>query len=127
MTTDITTESATWSDHVIHWLLREEEISPACRAALAAELGRREAEARQPPLVLTKDALHALGAINARQLRMLGMSWPPKSGWLKRLVGTEISPTLYTELLAAKKAQPASPGQGRPCQAGRAGLVYVRP
>lgn len=29
--------------------------------------------------------------ITAKQLRLLGLSYPPKNGWLKRIVGTQIS------------------------------------
>ena len=44
---------------------------------------------------LTHDNLHALGTngkgFNKNQLHILGISWPPKGGWLKQLIGTEIT------------------------------------
>lgn len=106
MTSDTTNELTTWSDHVIHWLLREEEISPAFRQAAVAELARREAEASQPSLTLTREGIEALGAINARQLSLLGLKWPPQSGWRSRLLGREIKPALYAKLLASKGCRP---------------------
>lgn len=105
---DITEELAGWSDHVLNWLLREEETSPAFRRALVDELARREAKGLgQPPLVLTRDGLHAMGAINARQAALLGLAWPPKTGWLERLIGTEVPASLYARLLAARGKRPA--------------------
>ena len=106
MTSDTTTELTTWSDHVIHWLLREEEISPTFRLAAVAELARREAETSQPSLTLTREGIDALGAINARQLSLLGLKWPPQSGWRSRLLGREIKPALYAKLLANKGRRP---------------------
>jgi hypothetical protein len=31
------------------------------------------------------------GACNKAQLELLGISWPPKAGWMYRIVGREIS------------------------------------
>jgi hypothetical protein len=31
------------------------------------------------------------GAINADQLRLLGLTWPPQSGWMREVIGKELS------------------------------------
>jgi hypothetical protein len=49
------------------------------------------------------------GAINALQLAVLGMQWPPKSGWRRRLVGTEISEDTYQAFLALRKQKKETP------------------
>lgn len=55
---------------------------------------------------LTHDNLHALGTngqgFNKKQLHMLGVSWPPKGGWLKKLIGTEITDIQYQTILSLR-------------------------
>ena len=55
---------------------------------------------------LTHDNLHALGTngvgFNKKQLHMLGISWPPKGGWLKKLIGTEITDIQYQTILSLR-------------------------
>lgn len=43
------------------------------------------------------------GAINALQLAVLGMTWPPRSGWIRRVVGMEIPKEDYKRFLALRK------------------------
>jgi ribonuclease HI len=43
------------------------------------------------------------GAINSRQLAVVGMTWPPRSGWMRRLVGMEISEETYETFRALRK------------------------
>ena len=55
---------------------------------------------------LTHENLHALGTngqgFNKKQLHMLGISWPPKGGWLKKLIGTEITDIQYQTILSLR-------------------------
>lgn len=43
------------------------------------------------------------GAWSAKQLALLGVSWPPKRGWPERIIGTEISDDIYSRFLAIRK------------------------
>lgn len=45
----------------------------------------------------------AKGAWTAAQLRELGIAWPPRSGWIRRLTGTEIHGDRYARFLALTK------------------------
>jgi ribonuclease HI len=65
---------------------------------------------------LTTDKLEAglnCGAINARQLAVLEMKWPPRRGWRRRLVGMEISEETYKTFLALKKQKRETPALKR--------------
>lgn len=46
-------------------------------------------------ITLTKDMLHDAGTggcgFNRHQLSVLGVPWPPRTGWLKDLVGTKVT------------------------------------
>ncbi len=59
-------------------------------------------------MILTSNNLHAGGrsgvGFNRKQLEVLGVEWPPKKGWLRALVGTEISEEQYAEFLSHRKA-----------------------
>jgi hypothetical protein len=53
---------------------------------------------------LTSETLHAIGTSNGvgwnrKQLSLLGVKWPPSKGWLKDLIGTEISVDVYQTLM----------------------------
>ena len=55
---------------------------------------------------LTTDKIIAglnYGAINAHQLAVLGMKWPPRHGWMRSLAGMEISEKTYERFLALRK------------------------
>lgn len=39
------------------------------------------------------------------QLMVLGISWPPRKGWKKRLIGTEIDELAYARFLSLKKTK----------------------
>jgi len=58
---------------------------------------------------LTDENLHALGTngkgFNKKQLSVLGISWPPKGGWLKKLIGTEITNIQYQTILSLRNAK----------------------
>jgi hypothetical protein len=43
------------------------------------------------------------GAPNRRQLELLGMAWPPSSGWRHRLIGRDIAEETYREFVALRK------------------------
>jgi hypothetical protein len=63
---------------------------------------------------LTIDKLMAglnSGAINARQLALLGETSPPIRGWRRRLAGKEISEERYMQFLALRKQKSRHPGQ----------------
>mgnify|MGYP001606919754 CR=1 FL=1 len=52
--------------------------------------------------VITSEWLHVHASVggvgwNAAQLRVLGVAWPPRKGWLSRLVGTKISREVKAE------------------------------
>lgn len=50
---------------------------------------------------LTRANIHAVlnnGAVNAKQLKLLGIAWPPQKGWLSQLIGKEISQADYDKL-----------------------------
>ena len=63
-------------------------------------------------MTLTHQNLHDLGnkggnGFNRGQLHALGIAWPPKDGWLRRLIGTEISKERYALALEMKGMKPA--------------------
>ena len=43
------------------------------------------------------------GGFSARTLAALGVSWPPKKGWRKALIGKAITPEDFTIALEGKK------------------------
>src|SRR5262245_40113153 len=52
------------------------------------------AKPKSKPVLLTRGVLNKLkgqGGFTKRQLSILGVAWPPKKGWLKRMVGKSIS------------------------------------
>lgn len=57
-------------------------------------------------MILTNENLHDLGTksrgFNRKQIEYLGLKWPPRKGWLKSLVGTEISDEDYEQLKMLK-------------------------
>lgn len=51
---------------------------------------------------------------NKKQLELLNVSWPPVSGWIYSVIGTEISESdaiLFIELKGKKKEKTQSPQQ----------------
>jgi hypothetical protein len=63
---------------------------------------------------LTREGLIAgpnCGAINARQLDLLGEKWPPRRGWKRFLAGKKISEGNYQRFLTLRKQkrQPQPP------------------
>lgn len=61
-------------------------------------------------MTLTKADIHRLASPgrgwNRDQLRLLCVPWPPPSGWVRRLVGVHVAPSLYAEALRLKDARP---------------------
>lgn len=43
------------------------------------------------------------GAVNAKQLRAIGLSWPPQDGWLRNMIGKEISTEAKRKFESLKK------------------------
>jgi hypothetical protein len=43
------------------------------------------------------------GGWNKRQLAVLGVTWPPRKGWLDRIEGTEIAEITYLKFMRAKR------------------------
>lgn len=65
-------------------------------------------------MIITKKILRSASrngklAFKRHQLEILGISWPPVRGWLKRLNGSEIPDETWHRFLASKEAPP----QGR--------------
>lgn len=54
-------------------------------------------------MILSKQAIDQgrsdRGGLNREQLAILGVSWPPKHGWERRIIGKEISVREYDEFL----------------------------
>ena len=60
-------------------------------------------------MILTKETLEALfnsNVPNSRQMQTLRI-YPLRKGWMKRLIGTEISDALYAELIDCKGRRPS--------------------
>lgn len=100
-------ELPTLSDHVLNWILNEEEVSQECRKAIEGELLKRTLD-REPDevLILTSKMLHDASTkgyhgFNAKQLKVIGLKWPPKKGWLKALVGTRMLASTYKQFVKA--------------------------
>ena len=56
---------------------------------------------------LTFKLLHSAGSyggngFNAKQLHLLGVGWPPRQGWLRRLVGREIPDATWRQVMELK-------------------------
>ncbi len=55
---------------------------------------------------LTFEILHSAGkggiGFNWHQLRVLGVPWPPPTGWLRQLIGSEIDDQKWEAVMALK-------------------------
>lgn len=106
---DMTNELPTLSEHVLSWILNEEEITQDFRDAIESELLRRTLERdTDEMLTLTSKMLHDASTkgyhgFNAKQLKVIGLKWPPKKGWLKSLIGTQMLASKYRQFVAAGK------------------------
>ena len=49
-----------------------------------------------------KAGMSSAKGINHQQLKCLGLKWPPRKGWLRRLVGKEIPVADYNRFLELK-------------------------
>lgn len=104
---DIQTEIANWSDHVLNSLITEEAISEEMRMLINCELLTREHP--MPDVELNKATLAEMfkgSAPNAKQLAMLGLRSPLRSGWMQKLYGTRIKARVYAALLNCKGRKP---------------------
>lgn len=58
---------------------------------------------------LTREIIHSAGTLgmgfNRHQLALLGVKWPPKKGWLSRLVGTEVSDDVWEKVMRLKSVR----------------------
>jgi hypothetical protein len=105
----MTNELPTLSEHVLNWILNEEEITQDFREAIEAELLRRTLErGTDEMLTLTSKMLHDASTkgyhgFNAKQLKVIGLKWPPRKGWLKSLIGTQMLASQYLKFVAAGK------------------------
>lgn len=50
-------------------------------------------------LTLTRE--HFSATVNRRQCKILGVSWSPEKGWLKQLIGTQITEAKYNQYINA--------------------------
>lgn len=59
-------------------------------------------------MIVTKTWVHAhktvRGGWTKKQLAVLGVPWPPPKGWLKAVVGTQITESQRIEFEAARSA-----------------------
>lgn len=65
-------------------------------------------------MILTRQNLHAMlnhGSANRRQIEALGLTWPPRKGWLSALIGAEIAPEKYEKVrsLCRRKSDNSKP------------------
>lgn len=55
---------------------------------------------------LTREILHSAGTsgigYNREQLRLLGVPWPPRHGWLSNLVGKDIPDDTWSKVMELK-------------------------
>jgi len=89
------------------WLIK-------ARQEIAVKEGRHyEAPAEKASSVnhgmvrLTYEIIHSAGScdghgFNAKQLKLLGLDWPPRKGWLRLLNGREITEETWARVLALK-------------------------
>lgn len=54
----------------------------------------------------TKNGNDSFIALNTDQLNLLGISWPPKRGWVRELIGKEMTEEDVELLLALKGLTP---------------------
>lgn len=102
MNNDLTT----LSDHVLNWLINEEEISQELRENIEKELLAR----KEPDeiITLTSKMLHDASTcgyhgFTAAQAAVFGFKWPLKRGWLKSLVGKRVPMRKYRAFVEAAK------------------------
>lgn len=58
---------------------------------------------------LIKSGQSAKGGWTRKQLQLLGVEWPPKQGWRRRVIGREIDKSAAEEFLALVGKQLSSP------------------
>ena len=99
-----TNDLQTLSDHVLHWLMTEEELTDELRTAISSEQTRRTLEVMEPSemVVLTSKMLHdaSTGGYNGftkEQVKVFGFKWPMPKGWLKSLVGKTVPVSQYRD------------------------------
>lgn len=92
-----------WSDSILQMLAYEENCSQEFRDAALAEL-----ESRPDSVVeLTTQMLHEAGSSGyqgwtRKQLEVLGVHWPPPSGWLKKMAGTVVPNWKWRKFLSLR-------------------------
>jgi len=62
-------------------------------------------------VMLTKQLIHSAGrngiGFNKVQLAVLGVSWPPRKNWLRKLIGTKISREQWEKFVALRRVRPS--------------------
>lgn len=106
----MTKDLPTLSDHVLHWLITEEEISDELRAAIETEQNERVLTLKQPQelITLTSKLLHDASTcgyhgFTKAQAAVFGFKWPMKGGWLKSLIGKTVTVAQYKKFVDAAK------------------------
>jgi hypothetical protein len=68
-------------------------------------------------IILTHELIESgqsrVGGWSAAQLLLLGIQWPPRQGWKRRLVGTQIKRSDFQKFLALKDAHLDSKDAGQ--------------
>jgi len=108
----MTNDLSTLSDHVLNWLMTEEEISDELRGAIETEQNQRILTSKLPQemITLTSKMLHDASScgyhgFTAAQAKVFGFKWPLKRGWLKSLVGKTVPVSQYCKFVAASKTK----------------------
>ena len=52
------------------------------------------------------------GGWKRKQLELIGVTWPPRSGWLDRTVGLDITAETFSEFLRLRDADDGQPAPG---------------
>lgn len=99
-------EVQTWSDGILKTLVEEEDCCLAVRNACSNELKSRSA-GDIGKITLTWDMIQDASTLNGAwtlaQLQILGIKWPPKKGWLKNLIGKQVTHEQWERFVKASE------------------------
>ena len=85
-----------YNDAFVHWKLID-TLQQQKKENAQSEIFSDEkvySESFVNTFIITEEWLRAntnCGAVNAKQLNAIGLSWPPQNGWLQNMIGKEIS------------------------------------
>lgn len=78
----------------------------------------QEEKGENCPMVITKEFLEQgraeNGAWTRAQLEVIGVSWPPKKGWMEAVIGTSVSSSraeAFTAFRLGRTTRPSAPPQ----------------